>query len=239
MIHTRKTIFKTLQKRIRELTKHANLSPKEFKQIMIAVILNDMKEWSEYIPKDDPNKIVKQLEDYLRNNCFLIERIPENTYAYVNVNTPQTNDTWDRVWDRECSVLADPELVSADYTWEPDPTCEIKFVYFYTEENQTPYTYLRTTYGNHGEKLKTVCDKMNIFIDRKTGEAWYLDIDGTWKPVANSEGSSVDPSTIISIVKENLTISHNQTDECQISSTIEDEQTPIVFCTNQELEDLI
>lgn len=197
MINTRRTIFQTLKKRIRELTKHAQLAPQEFKKIILAVIVNDLKEWSEYIPKDDPNAIVNLLDNYLLNNCFIIDRMPINERDYVNVNTPQTNNTWHRVWDKPCSSFDIPELIikSAE-PWIPDPSCEIKFVYFIVpvdEQGQpimTDKQYLSITYGEHGEKLKTICEKMNIFIDRATGLAWYLDnTTCEWIPVgAQNEG---------------------------------------------------
>ena len=194
MIQTRGTIFKTLKKRIRELTKHAQLAPEQFRKIMLAVILNDLKEWSEYIPNKDSDKIVKLLEEFLLTNCFIIDRIPINESAYINVNTPQTNNTWHRVWDKGCSSISLPELIiESAKPWTPDPTCEIKFVYFVSIDSEgrpiTNREYLSLTYGEHGEKLKTICEKMNIFIDRETGSAWYLDNSTCeWKPVrAQSE----------------------------------------------------
>jgi len=54
MIHTRLTIYKTLSKRIKELIKHAKYEKLDFKHILYAVILNDMKEWEEYIGEKEP-----------------------------------------------------------------------------------------------------------------------------------------------------------------------------------------
>ena len=100
MINTRISIFKSLKKAFRELSKHAKLNPSGFRNIMYAVILNDMKEWSEYIPTDDRDKIVEILNDYiLEHKDFMIERFVEDPTMYRNVNTPQDNTTWSNVQD--------------------------------------------------------------------------------------------------------------------------------------------
>ena len=244
MIHTRKTIFKTLQKRIRELTKHAN--PEEFKKILLAVILNDLKEWSEYIPKDNPFIIEDLLNNLLRDNCFIIERINNISHAsYVNVNTPQTNNTWQRVWDRQSSKTSIPDKVTPTpekKPWVPDPTCEIKLIYFYIDPDkgdESPKDYLDRVYGIYGENLKTICDKMNIYIDRESGEAWYLDNnDCTWKRVGGSSTNWTEQQ-ILDAVKSKLTVSHQAATSEGIYSDIAETQNPIVFCSNQEVEDLV
>ena len=215
---------------------------------MLAVILNDMKEWSEYIPKDNPNMIVDLLENYLMNNCFIIDRMPtEDALSYVNVNTPQTNDTWKRVWDGLYNQTETPEIVeigSGEYT--PDSNCDTKIVYFFSQDEQgNPMgnlEYLEYTYGEHGNKLKTVCDKMDIFIDRETGDAWYLDTDGTWKPVGG-EQSDWTEEEILNLVTDadKVKVHHYQNeDESDIHAELSRTQNdPIEFCTNQEVEDLV
>jgi hypothetical protein len=52
---------------------------------------------------DEPQHILKQLVEkrnaiLMHNSCIIPEYIDCST-AYVNVNTPQTNDTWKRIWD--------------------------------------------------------------------------------------------------------------------------------------------
>lgn len=250
MINTRKTIFQTLKKRIRELTKHAQLAPQEFKKIMLAVILNDMKEWSEYIPKDNPKMIVNLLENYLMNNCFIIDRMQnENSLAYVNVNTPQTNNTWARVWDRQSSDIYQPEEIAKskeEYKWVEDPTCETKIVYFYPvnddQEPMKPVDYLKKVYGEFGQNLKTVCEKMNVFIDRTTGEGWYLDTNCDWKQI----GSNVDGMTeeevreLLSNYKINRVwnTSVNQPN-IELQLVEGGDQNKIELLTTEDLEDII
>ena len=245
MIHTRKTIFKTLQKRIRELTKHANPAPKEFKKILLAVILNDLKEWSEYIPKDNPFVIDEMLVELLRDNCFIIERVPDiNQSSYVNVNTPQTNNTWQRIWDRKSSKTGIPVKVEnqESSTWEPDPNCEVKLVYFYPD-NKTSVEYLTETYGEHGEKLKTICDKMNAFINRETNEGYYLTTDCRWEKIGNKAEDGMTQSEVEALLTD-YHINHAwipTEDGVKIESTLVKgtAQNQINLLTENDVEDMI
>lgn len=241
MINTRKTIFKTLSRRIRELTKHADYSPKNFKKIMIAVILNDLKEWSEYIPQDDPNAIVRMLDNFLLCNGFIIERMPSgNETAYINVNTPQTNATWQRVWDRESSHTWEPDkLEVACIPWEVDDTCEPQLIYFYTPDGETPKEHLQNVYGVYGEKLKTVCDKMNIFIDRETGIAYYLTTDCRWE-VVSGENSGLTPEDVKDLIA-NSSINHEWSED-DITTTIVPDDTgnnTLDITTSDDVNDVL
>lgn len=241
MINTRSTIFKTLKYRLRELTKHANLAPQDFKKIMIAVILNDLKEWSEYIPKDDPNMIVNKLEDYLMDKCFILDRMPSDHSAYVNVNTPQTNATWQRVWDNPFSTTVEAEpLERTDYSWEADPNCEIKMVYFYkTELDSTAIAYLSRQYGEHGEKLLTVCDKMDVFIDRETGKGYYLDTNGEWKPIGGDIVGVTEEEVKDLIIRSKPEYEWSTED---ITTTITPEETDrniLNLATEDDLEEIV
>lgn len=252
MIHTRKTIFKTLQKKIRELTKHANYDSKEFKKILIAVILNDMKEWSEYIPKDDPDKITDMLAEYLLNNCFLIERITNHS-EYTNVNTPQTNNTWQRIWDRESSQLItdlSKESHKDDYRpWIIDPSCEIKIVYFLSVDSSgqpiSNIEYLKNTYGKYGAELKTVCEKMSIFMDRTTGKAWYLTENCEWKPVGGEDQDGMTQEEVEQLILQHR-VQRTWKDEQDGSRKIEltlvnDPEAPnaLEVLTANDVEDLV
>lgn len=102
MINTRLSIFKTLQKKLKKASKHGDLDPAGFKNILYAVILNDMKEWSEYIPNMDSKKLVDILNRFLfEHKEFTLERFIADNDLYKNVNTPQDNTTWSRIWDIE------------------------------------------------------------------------------------------------------------------------------------------
>ena len=70
MINTRLSIFKTLIKALDDLCKRARINTEGFRNILLAVIINDMKEWSEYRnPKnrtsEDSEKLNQILTDFI------------------------------------------------------------------------------------------------------------------------------------------------------------------------------
>lgn len=109
MIDIKKTILETIKNKIKKLRFLGKNDTKGFKKILSLIILDDLFEWSNYL--DAPQSIQKKLQD-MRNKYILCQRdfiikYGEPSTAYVNVNTPQTNDTWKRVWDSK--NLFDPE----------------------------------------------------------------------------------------------------------------------------------
>lgn len=81
--------------------------PQAFKDILKIVILDDIIEWSNSASGMQPDlkKMQQKLRDLqtqfiLCNPAFSKQYIDSET-AYVNVNTPQSNSTWKRVWDSE------------------------------------------------------------------------------------------------------------------------------------------
>ena len=136
------------------------------------------------------------------DNCFIIDRTPSlQSNAYVNVNTPQSNDTWSRIWDKinsdgtldKSKIEKNPD--SGQHHWTYDPSCEQKIVYFIAVNNEGQYMdnidYLKYKYGTFGGKLKTICEKMSIFINRETSEAFYLDENCNWVPVVGTEANGM------------------------------------------------
>lgn len=80
---------------------------KAFKDILKVVMLDDIIEWSNSVSgmRTDLKKMQQKLRDLqiqfiLCNSVFSKQYIDSET-AYVNVNTPQSNSTWKRVWDSE------------------------------------------------------------------------------------------------------------------------------------------
>ena len=230
MIQTRLSIFKTLEKLFKRLMKQADQNPKGFKTVLYAVILNDLKEWSEYYPDGNYNKIVEILNDYiLCNKIFEIERFIENPDLYVNVNTPQDNTTWREIKYSGNKIIP---VETVDKSWTPDPSCYPEIVYWpgdpRTGENAIDITKL------------TTCQKMNIYIDRTTGQAWYLTYDGAWKPVVDTtQGLTVD--SIIEIVKKNrgkIQVTENSND---INWTIEDDSSnsKVNLATDNDINKLL
>lgn len=103
MINTRISIFESIRNKIKQLKKHGGQETDGFKTIFYAVILNDMKEWAEYVPdEENRKKIVDILNRYiLEHKDFQIERFVDEPDLYKNVNLPQDNTTWRRIWDNK------------------------------------------------------------------------------------------------------------------------------------------
>ena len=120
MINTRLSIFKTLIKALDDLCKRAKINTEGFRNILLAVIINDMKEWSEYRnPKnrtsEDSEKLDSILTDFIiSHKDFKIERFIEDYSRYRNVNTAQENRDWSRVWDNQYAKYIDNVINSGE-----------------------------------------------------------------------------------------------------------------------------
>lgn len=118
MIDVKRTIFRNLKKGMDKLRLLANNDIKLFKKILFLIVLDDMYDWSDYL--DAPQPIQKRLQE-LRNNFILcnrdldICRFPVGD-EYVNVNTPQTNNTWRRVWDAQNLDVLDLDYIHLSAT---------------------------------------------------------------------------------------------------------------------------
>lgn len=135
MIDVKMTILETIKDKIKRLRFLGDNNPKTFKKILSLIVLDDLYDWSNYL--DAPQHIQKKLQD-LRNQYILCQRdfkiqhAPYQDY-YVNVNTPQSNDTWKRVWDSQhvIEILNDTSIVSYFSLYELD---EVKDRYVYSEK---------------------------------------------------------------------------------------------------------
>lgn len=110
MIDANKTIYASLIDKIQRLRYQAQDSPKDFKSILRAIILTDILEWSAGLdlPQSLQDKLKqKQIDLFLCDPAFKVQYADTST-AYVNVNTPQTNSTWKRVWDSHNVSVVDP-----------------------------------------------------------------------------------------------------------------------------------
>ena len=113
MINVKKTIYNNLNRGMDRLRLLADNNTKLFKKILSLIVLDDVYDWSEYL--DDKQAIQKKLRE-LRTNFILCNqdlevcRMPVGR-EYVNVNTPQSDDTWNRVWDNKDVVTVGEELV--------------------------------------------------------------------------------------------------------------------------------
>jgi len=98
---------------------------------------------------------------------------------YVNVNTPQTNMTWKRVWDAPDLFPANWDAISESgdsslhpKPFTPDSTCPVSITYFGPGE-----LISRGLDGKPSVDFDTltICEKMNIYIDRELGTMFFLD----------------------------------------------------------------
>lgn len=96
--------------------------PKAFKNILKVVMLDDIIEWSASVlgMSSELSEIQSKLRDLqtqfiLCNSAFSKQYIDSQT-AYVNVNTPQSNSTWKRVWDSEqvITFMEGSKLIGCD-----------------------------------------------------------------------------------------------------------------------------
>ena len=90
-----------------KLRYQAKDDPKAFRSILEVIMLDDMLEWAAGLA--EPESVLKALFDKRLDliNCnpaFNIQ-YKDSKPIYTNVNTPQSNDTWKRVWDSENVVV--------------------------------------------------------------------------------------------------------------------------------------
>ena len=99
-----------------KLRYQAKDDPKAFKDILKIIILDDIIEWSNSASgmQSDLKKMQQKLRDlqtqFILCNPAFSKQYIDSELAYVNVNTPQSNSTWKRVWDSESCVNADIQL---------------------------------------------------------------------------------------------------------------------------------
>ena len=121
MINTRLSIFKTLIKALDDLCKRARINTEGFRNILLAVIINDMKEWSEYRTSKDSEKLDSILTDFIISHKeFKIERFIEDYARYRNVNIVQNNKDWSRIWDNQYAKYIDNVINSGEVITLPN-----------------------------------------------------------------------------------------------------------------------
>ena len=121
MINTRLSIFKTLLKALDDLCKRAKINTEGFRNILLAVIINDMKEWSEYRTSKDSEKLDSILTDFIISHKeFKIERFIEDYSRYRNVNIVQNNKDWSRIWDNQYAKYIDNVINSGEVITLPN-----------------------------------------------------------------------------------------------------------------------
>lgn len=198
MIDIERSLLSTIEDKIDRMRFLGENNPRVMKQLIKLRILSALYDWSDYL--DQPQSIQKKLQSLINDlvlcgNMFIIHRT-DDTYIYTNVNTQQTNQTWSRVWDRPEMILIDNSKVvpihgkTEVHSFTPDPTCPISITYYNGEQDPIK----ADEFGKPVVDLNslTTCEKMNIYINRETGQMFYLDPEKcTWETVKGDMAKGV------------------------------------------------
>lgn len=104
MIDIDKTIYKNVLNKINQLRYQAKSDTKAFKSILKLIFVNDMIEWASQAPEEVKEKLHKIQQQLILCNAHITPEYEDISLAYTNVNTPQTTDTWKRVWDSDNAI---------------------------------------------------------------------------------------------------------------------------------------
>lgn len=240
MINTRLSIYNSLKKLLNKLTKLAQYNPKGFKVILYAVILNDMKEWAEYIPTDDSAFLVDLLERYiLCHPEFQIERfLEEERPKYVNVNTPQDNTTWDIIRNK---IEITPEKNLPDRKWKPDPSCKPELVFWPGDPRDKTCDGVPFKPGPHAIDYykMTTCEKMNVYLNQENGKYYYLDYNGCWQEISSSTGGGCTREEVESIILGNHIKVTPADSDISFDLSAEEVNNKINLATDKDLEGIL
>jgi hypothetical protein len=101
MIDVKSTIYKSINDAFGKLRYQAKDDPKVFRLILEVSMVDYMLHWAAGMlePQENLQKLVELRHDLLMCNSALKLQHIDNSTAYVNVNTPQSNADWKRVWD--------------------------------------------------------------------------------------------------------------------------------------------
>lgn len=132
MIDVKGTIYKSIVNAFGMLRYQAKDDPKAFRSILEVSMVDYMLHWASGLlePQENLQKLVDLRHDLLMCSPALKLQHLDNSTAYVNVNTPQSNADWKRVWDAH-NVLSPNEddkfpSICRDDNCIPGPTHVIK-----------------------------------------------------------------------------------------------------------------
>ena len=218
MIDVKQTLFETIKDKFFKMRFLGQFDSLTFKHILYLIVLDDLYDWSNYL--DEKQLIQKRLQELrtrfiLNHGEFIVKMASPNNF-YVNVNTPQTNLTWRRVWDDPEAVTINSVSQTIDTTvnaipFTPDPTCPVSLTYFGTGE-----LIPADAQGKPSVDFDTltICEKMNIYINRETGQMFFLDPQTcTWKTLKGEFASTVTWDSIIGAPKIYSNIEHSVDDQ--------------------------
>ena len=138
MVDIHSTIYTSLNNAFGKLRYQAKDDSKAFKAIIQAIMLDDMIEWAAGLaePESVLQTLVDKRLDLIKCNSAFNIQYQDSKPIYINVNIPQSNDTWKRVWDGKNVVMTDliftpckDDGCQDSTTWIP--ICNIKFSEIY------------------------------------------------------------------------------------------------------------
>ena len=104
MIDVDKTIYKNVLDVVNRMRYQADSNKNAFKAILQLIFVNDMIEWASQEPEEVKEKLHKIQQQLILCNAHITPEYEDTSLAYTNVNTPQTTDTWKRVWDSDNAI---------------------------------------------------------------------------------------------------------------------------------------
>lgn len=241
MISIKKSIYATIKDRIEKMRFLGQNDPKGMKKILSLIGINFVYDWvyfndtqSEYLQKlrDLQTRIIASDCTFKKVNKDLYKNgVVEAFQAYRNVNTPQSNDDWKRVWDApNVTVLSLKKTQPAKNVWTPDPNYQAILVE-YEDTNDNPPTI--------DINRASIYDKMNIYVNRTTGTVWYYGTDCSWHRMTNGGSSSGMTVSDVKRIIEDYGIAYTgQTDYIE-SELKENASGKIGIVTNDEIEKLL
>lgn len=228
MINFDETVYKTVLHTLGRIMYQADMNSVRLREVISLVILRDLYEWS--IDRNMSDCIIKdmksKLTSYIIHHPYFKTVHLKNNY-YTNVNIPQEFASYQRVYDDPKTVIITNVNPTTDNKWEPDPTCQIKVYYFSGDIHEKDITKL------------TVCEKMGVYINRETGQVWYLDTNGNWKQ-AESQGLTEDQ--VIKLISQYQLGQLNaafDTDSLNLSITNGTGPAEISIATDEDLNDML
>lgn len=177
MIDVKQTIFETVKDKINKMRFLGENNPKKLKLLLYLIVVDDIYDWGSYIGE---SQVVLDLLKEIRTNLILcnpdfkIQRFPIT--GYYSTNTPQTSIQYADISESVTEITESITPEPSENPWTPDLSCTPKIVLFggsqdiyKAREDGTPAIDFATL---------TNCEKMDLYINRETGQAYYYDEQG-------------------------------------------------------------
>ncbi len=177
MIDVKKTILETINDKINRMRFLGENNPKKLKTLLYLIVLDDIYDWGNYI--GESQVLLDKIKE-LRTNLILCNpdfKIQRSVIdGYFSTNTPQTSIYYSDPIEDVYQIDKKIDPIDAVDPWKEDESCEQKITFFGGPTDK----YSANADGTPKINLNdlTVCEKMNIWVNRETGVAYYYDEKG-------------------------------------------------------------